>query len=137
MTEENSNSNSNSNSNQSYGSEVGNVVWFDQKKGFGFVTIITPGSEFTGREIFVHYTSIKSHNNFKKLLPGENVSLNIVKNTSENNNGKEYISQNVTGLYGSRLLVDNEQYLMKVIRKRGNENSSETPAEESVTERSE
>lgn len=124
MTEENSNSN------QSYGSEVGNVVWFDQKKGFGFVNIITPDSEFTGREIFVHYTSIQSQNRFKKLLPGENVSLNIVKNPAENNNGKEYISEHVTGLYGSRLLVDNDQYLMKAIRKRG------TVDEESVDESS-
>ena len=131
MTEENNNSN------QSYGSEVGNVLWFDQKKGFGFVKIITPTSDFSGREIFVHYTSIQSQNRFKKLLPGENVSLNIVKNTDENNNGKEFISENVTGLYGSNLLVDNDQYIMKVIRKRVSGNSRETPAEESVTESSE
>ena len=26
------------------GTEVGNVIWFDQKKGFGFVKILTPGS---------------------------------------------------------------------------------------------
>lgn len=130
MTEENNNSN------QSYGSEVGNVLWFDQKKGFGFVKIITPTSDFSGKEIFVHYTSIQSQNRFKKLLPGENVSLNIVKNPDENN-GKEFISENVTGLYGSNLLVDNDQYIMKVIRKRGIGNSSEPPAEESVTESSE
>ena len=49
---------------------------------------------------------------------GENVSLNVVKNTNENNEGKEYISQNVTGLFGSDLLVDNENYVIKVIKKR-------------------
>ena len=102
----------------SYGNEIGTVLWFDQKKGFGFIKIISPESEFLNREIFIHYSNIVSRNSFKKLFPGENVSLNVVKNTSENNEGKEYISQNVTGLFGSDLLVDNENYVIKVIKKR-------------------
>ena len=105
-------------SNTSYGKEIGNVLWFDQKKGFGFIKIITPESEFLNKEIFIHYSNIVSRNSFKKLFPGENVSLNVVKNTSENNEGKEYISQNLTGLFGSDLLVDNENYVIKVIKKR-------------------
>ena len=111
MTEE-------SNTLLSYGSEIGNVLWFDQKKGFGFIKIITPKSEFLDREVFVHYSNINSVNSFKKLYPGENVSLNVVKNTDEDNDGKEYICQNVSGLLGSRLLVDNDNYLIKVIKKR-------------------
>lgn len=110
MTEE-------SNTPPSYGSEIGNVLWFDQKKGFGFIKIMTPSSEYLDREVFVHYTNINSVNTFKKLYPGENVSLNVVKNTEENN-GKEYICQNVSGLLGSQLLVDNENYVIKVIKKR-------------------
>ena len=102
----------------SYGNEIGTVLWFDQKKGFGFIKIISPDSEFLNREIFIHYSNIVSRNSFKKLFPGENVSLNVIKNTSENNEGKEYISQNVTGLFGSNLLVDNENYVIKVIKKR-------------------
>ena len=39
-------------------------------------------------------------------------------NTSENTNGKEYICDNVTGLYGSPLLVDLPNFIIKVIRKR-------------------
>ena len=111
MTEE-------SNTPPSYGSEIGNVLWFDQKKGFGFIKIITPSSEFLNREVFVHYSNINSVNTFKKLYPGENVSLNVVKNTGENNDGKEFICQNVSGLLGNKLLVDNENYLIKVIKKR-------------------
>ena len=49
------------------GSEIGNVLWFDQKKGFGFIKIITPGSEYLNKEIFVHFSSVLSVNNFKKL----------------------------------------------------------------------
>ena len=75
MTEE-------SNTPPSYGSEIGNVLWFDQKKGFGFIKIITPSSDFLDKEVFVHYSNITSVNTFKKLYPGENVSLNVIKNTA-------------------------------------------------------
>ena len=97
--------------------EIGNVQWFDQKKGFGFLKITTPNSDFNGKEIFVHYSNIESQSQFKKLFPGENVSLNVVKNPDETSN-KEYISQNVRGLYGSPLMIDNEGYVFRVIRKR-------------------
>ena len=111
MTEE-------SNTPPTYGSEIGNVLWFDQKKGFGFVKIINPESEYIGKDIFVHYSNILSNSSFKKIYPGENVSLNVIKNTSKSSEGKEYICENVGGLFGNNLLVDNENYLIKVIKKR-------------------
>ena len=104
------------NNDVSCGSEVGKVIWFDQKKGFGFVRIINPESEFLNNEIFVHYSTINSESNFKKLYPGENVSLDIEKN--EGDESKKFIGKNVTGLFGSKLLVDNDSYSLKVIRKR-------------------
>ena len=100
------------------GNEVGNVIWFDQKKGFGFIKIITPKSEYLEKEVFVHYSSVKSENRFKKLYPGENVSLDVVKNTDTNASGKEFICSNVSGLYGSPLLVDLTNFIFKVIRRR-------------------
>ncbi|MBD23479.1 MAG: hypothetical protein CMG46_00520 [Candidatus Marinimicrobia bacterium] len=112
------------------GAEIGNVVWFDQKKGFGFIKVITPGSEYLDKEIFVHFTSIQSVSNFKKLYPGENVSLDIVKNDAEDNNGKEFLSQNITGLYGTPLLVDNDNYIIKIIRKRNNSSEQQVQTDE-------
>ena len=91
------------------GNEVGNVVWFDQKKGFGFIKIITPGSDLLDKEVFVHFSSILSQNRFKKLYPGENVSLDVERNTDDSN--KEFASKNIGGLYGSPLLVDNYNYV--------------------------
>ena len=108
------------------GNEVGNVIWFDQKKGFGFIKIITPGSENRNKEVFVHYSAVKSENRFKKLYPGENVSLDVIKNTGENTNGKEFICSNVSGLYGTTpLLVDLPNFIIKVIRRR-----EDNPADE-------
>tara|TARA_B100000214_G_scaffold346634_1_gene297381 strand:+ start:2593 stop:2964 length:372 start_codon:yes stop_codon:yes gene_type:complete len=111
------------------GNEVGNVVWFDQRKGFGFIKIITPNSEYLNKEIFVHFSSVNSQNNFKKLFPGENVSLNVDPNTGDNANGKEFICSNVSGLYGTPLLVDIPNYIIKVIRKRDRD-SQEGPNNE-------
>ena len=51
-------------------SEYGTVQWFDQKKGYGFVKILKPDSEYFEKEVFVHYTSIQAENSFKKLYPG-------------------------------------------------------------------
>ena len=71
------------------------------------------------RDVFVHFSAIQSKNRFKKLYPGENVSLNIVKNTNENGGSeKEFICSDVGGLYGTPLLVDLDNFIIKVIRRR-------------------
>ncbi len=50
----------------------GTVKWFNESKGFGFIT-----SE-DGSDIFVHYSSIQG-NGFKSLAEGDRVSFDIEK----------------------------------------------------------
>jgi len=50
----------------------GTVKWFNETKGFGFIT-----SEESG-DVFVHYSSI-SGNGFKSLVEGDEVSFDIEK----------------------------------------------------------
>jgi len=50
---------------------IGNVKWFDGKKGFGFIQ----GPD-GGKDIFVHYSSIQSEG-FKTLEDGEPVEYEI------------------------------------------------------------
>jgi CspA family cold shock protein len=49
----------------------GTVKWFDEKKGFGFI------SSSEGPDIFVHYTNI-SGDGFKTLAEGDAVEFDIV-----------------------------------------------------------
>jgi CspA family cold shock protein len=48
----------------------GTVKWFNETKGFGFI------SGDSGDDIFVHYSSIAG-NGFKSLLEGDSVSFEI------------------------------------------------------------
>lgn len=51
---------------------TGTVKWFNDSKGFGFIT-----SE-DGSEVFVHHTSIQG-NGFKSLAEGDSVSFDTEK----------------------------------------------------------
>ncbi len=50
----------------------GTVKWFNESKGFGFIT------HEDGTDIFVHYASIQS-NGFKSLAEGDRVSFDTEK----------------------------------------------------------
>ena len=52
----------------------GKVKWFNDSKGFGFIT-----SE-DGSDVFVHHTSIQG-NGFKSLAEGDSVSFDTEKGT--------------------------------------------------------
>jgi CspA family cold shock protein len=50
----------------------GTVKWFNESKGFGFIT-----SE-DGSDVFVHYSSIQG-NGFKSLVEGDSVTFDTEK----------------------------------------------------------
>ncbi len=49
---------------------TGTVKWFDEKKGYGFIT------EDGGKDVFVHYSAIVG-NGFRKLAEGEKVTFEV------------------------------------------------------------
>ena len=52
--------------------EQGTVKWFNDAKGFGFI------SRENGEDVFVHFSAIQS-NGFRSLKEGQPVTFNVVK----------------------------------------------------------
>ncbi|UCG79283.1 MAG: cold-shock protein [Nitrospirota bacterium] len=50
----------------------GTVKWFNEQKGFGFIT------QEDGPDVFVHYSSIES-DGFKTLAEGQQVEFEIIE----------------------------------------------------------
>ncbi|WP_276910973.1 cold-shock protein [Dubosiella newyorkensis] len=57
---------------------TGKVKWFNAEKGYGFIT----GED--GKDVFVHYSSIKC-DGFKTLEEGQNVTYDVI----ESNRGQQ------------------------------------------------
>ncbi|MGH8052326.1 MAG: cold-shock protein [Stenotrophomonas sp.] len=52
--------------------ETGTVKWFNDAKGFGFI------SRETGEDVFVHFRAIQS-DGFKSLKEGQQVTFTVVQ----------------------------------------------------------
>jgi cold shock protein len=53
--------------------EQGIVKWFNDAKGFGFL------SRNGGEDVFVHFSAIQSNGGFRSLQEGQAVQFNVVK----------------------------------------------------------
>ena len=82
---------------------TGTVKWFNNRAGFGFITVCEPG-EYQNKEIFVHWSSIRvSNSQYKYLFQGEYVDFTLVK---ANNNDHEYQAMNVSGVRGGPIMCE-------------------------------
>ena len=53
--------------------EQGTVKWFNDAKGFGFL------SRPNGEDVFVHHSAIQNNGGFRSLQEGQAVQFNVVK----------------------------------------------------------
>ena len=92
---------------QEFGSNVGQVVRFFNRKGYGFIKDLNDDKDY-----FVHNTDIiLSNEGYRKLYPGEYVSYNLVER-----DGKQVCSD-VRGVMGYPLLVENAEHTYRVYPK--------------------
>ena len=117
---------------------TGMVKWFNNKSGFGFITVSGTG-EYAGKDIFAHYSSIRVTNSqYKYLVQGEYVDFNLVKSESETH---EYQASDITGVMNGPILCetrrqvqsaqsDSQRERKQTRRHRADkEESAETPSE--------
>jgi cold shock protein len=72
--------------------EQGTVKWFNDAKGFGFI------SRQNGEDVFVHHTAIQS-NGFRTLQEGQAVQFNVTRGP------KGWQAENVQALYATAILA--------------------------------
>lgn len=86
---------------------TGRVKWFNNKAGYGFITV-TDG-EHSNSDVFIHHTAINvSNQQYKYLVLGEYVEFDLV--TLENDKYK-YHAGNVNGVKGGKLMCETRHEL--------------------------
>lgn len=92
---------------QEFGTHMGCVIRFFNRKGYGFIRDLNDEKDY-----FIHNTEIKCKEGiYRKLYPGEYVSYNLM-----DREGKE-VCTDVRGIMGYPLLVENEEHTYRVFPK--------------------
>ena len=84
---------------------IGCVKWFNNKSGYGFITLIDNDEQFKGCDIFSHHSSIKASGDlYKYLVQGEYVEFDVEKMRSKNEHDHQAV--NITGIMGGDLMCE-------------------------------
>ena len=87
---------------------IGRVKWFNNKAGYGFVTV-TDGPK-AGSDIFVHHSSIKvDAQQYKYLVQGEYVEFGL---SAVSSGDHEFQASDVSGIKGGKLMCETRHELV-------------------------
>ena len=85
---------------------TGRVKWFNNKSGYGFVTVILSKDDdsLIGKDVFAHHSSvIVSQEQFRYLVQGEYVEFELVKSSDS---AHEINAAKVTGIRMGKLMCE-------------------------------
>lgn len=84
---------------------TGKVKWFNNKSGFGFITVCDgQNSTVNGKDIFVHFSSVQvSDTQYRYLIQGEYVDFELKK---PDKGDHEFHAVNVSGVKGGSLMCE-------------------------------
>jgi len=85
---------------------TGVVKWFNNKAGFGFVTVLDNdvSGDYSGKDVFSHHTSCNVTNKqYRYLVQGEYVEFTLKE--SENSD-HPYQANDITGVCGGKLMCE-------------------------------
>ena len=85
---------------------TGTVKWFNNKAGFGFITVCDEG-DYNEKDIFVHYSSLKlDEDKYKYLVQGEYVEFNLANASKD---GHEFQAVDVTGIRRGPIMCESRR----------------------------
>ena len=111
--------------NQVMESYVGQIKWFNNRIGYGFITIISE-SPRKGEDIFVHQQHITPKTSeYRSLQQGEYVSFQLGTPDSDSESAKHANQAvKVTGVFGGSLMCD------QITRRNGPNSTESSPSQE-------
>lgn len=81
---------------------IGQVKWFNNKAGYGFITVNK--GEYEGKDIFIHYSTIHvDDSQYKYLVAGEYVEFALSKSST---GAHEYQASEISGINGGKLMCE-------------------------------
>jgi cold shock CspA family protein len=108
---------------------TGRVKWFNNKAGFGFITVCDESGEHSGKDIFVHFSSIgvKDNSQYRYLVQGEYVDFSLVKPDGGNH---EFHAVDVKGIKGGSLMCETRKKTLVERTARASTETRETTRKE-------
>ena len=88
---------------------IGRVKWFDNRAGYGFITVTSSGGEKNEKDVFAHHSTIVvAEEQYKYLVLGEYVSFTWCVSDSDSH---EFQAGDIRGVDGGFLMCEtrNEQ----------------------------
>lgn len=86
---------------------TGRVKWFNNKAGYGFITV-TDGSR-SGTDVFVHHSAINvDSQQYKYLIQGEYVEFDLIETSSDKH---EWQAAHVSGIRNGKLMCETRHEL--------------------------